>query len=97
MKEHNTGMEVDDVADCYDDEQYELSSEVAQIFVDKHLIPQLEEFDFNNPDEDYVPGMATFAMFTTLIMHLVSNGWAVSELQTAVEEASNLAVNDTVH
>lgn len=90
LENHN---EIDD----YDDYQYEYTSEIAYKFVDEEIIPFLEEFDYNNPEEDYVPGMATFSLYAKLVEMLILEGFSQDELKSLIDQFSVEYVSDTIH
>lgn len=88
---------IEDTVDEYDDYQYEYSSEIAYKFIDEEIIPFLEEFDYDNPEEDYVPGMATFSLYTKLIELLILDGYSVEHLKEVIDGFSVEYISDTVH
>lgn len=89
--------EDDQGVDEYDDYQYEYSNDVANDFIDDTLMPALHQFDYNNENDEYIPGIATFALFARLCIDLVNDGYAVDELKKMVEDFSQFCATDTIH
>ena len=90
------------VADIEDDSpedwQIDKSNELASEFLNNDIIPQIDEFEFENEDEHYVPGVASFMLYIKLIEHLSKNGWTLDELKQAVDEFSlEHGYNNTLH
>lgn len=82
----------------YSDQQFEDSSDAAYNFVTDLMLPALLDFDFNNSDDDYIPGSAAFVMFIKISQLLMESGWSIDELQREIEEHVHLADFDgTVH
>lgn len=90
-------VEDDNTVDEYDDYQYEISNELANHFVDDEIFPLLQEFDLNNENSDYVPGIATFCLFAKLCIYMITEGASVDELKKMVDDFSQYCVDDTVH
>jgi hypothetical protein len=93
----------DDVTDDAEPEewQYTQSAETAQTWLDDEIIPQLIEFDFENDDEDYVPGTATYGAFCNLAAILEEIGYTKEELINIIEQMFNdeitVPANTTLH
>lgn len=96
MKTEQT-LENDCEVDEFDDYQYELTTELAHDFIDETVMPMLEEFDFNNPSEDYVPGVATFGLFIRVVGSLLLEGFTTEQLKEIIDDFSVESINDTVH
>lgn len=97
MKQDNLSVDFEDLVDEYDDYQYDITAELSTEFIDATLMPMLDEFDYNNPSEDYVPGMATFGMFTKLIQVLLEEGFTPDQLKESVDEFTVVVVDGTIH
>lgn len=97
MKPETEVIQEDDIVDEYDDYQYEFTSELAYTFIEEEVIPFLEEFDYNNPEEDYVPGMATFNLYTRLIEMLLLQGFTPDQLKESIDEFSVTHMSETIH
>lgn len=96
MKTEQT-MENDCEVDEYDDYQYELTTELAHDFIDSDIMPMLEEFDFNNPSEDYIPGVATFGLFVRVVGSLLLEGFSTEQLKEIIDDFSIESIDETVH
>jgi hypothetical protein len=88
-----TEIEIDE----YEDYQYEESTEMADQFVDEEIIPLLAKFDYDNPEEDYVPGVATFNLYTKLVNILIQEGFEAETLKEVIDEFALMCIDDTVH
>lgn len=87
----------DDVDDEYDESQYEFSYDLSEDFLLQEVIPALLNFDFNNANEDYIPGVATFGLYTRLIDVLLSEGFTKEQLHDMIEECQSAIIDSTVH
>lgn len=83
--------------DEYDDFQYELTSDLAHQFVDETIMPMLQEFDYNNPLEDYIPGVASFGLYIKLVKNLLGEGFTQEQLKEIVDESIVNDGSETVH
>lgn len=83
--------------DTPEDWQIDKSNELASEFLENDIIPMMDEFEFENSDEHYVPGVASFMLYIKLIEHLSKNGWTLDELKHAVEEFSTEEWSKTLH
>lgn len=90
-------IEADQEVDEYDDYQHEVSNDLANHFVEEQLLPLLDEFDYNNECDEYIPGIATFCLFAKLLIQLMNEGYSVDELKNIVDEFSDFCVDDIVH
>lgn len=86
-----------DAADSYEDWEFDYTNDVVHEFLEETIIPMVESFDFNQNDENYVPGVACFTLFTRMINILLENGWTAEELKNAVEEFAVLGHADSIH
>ncbi len=87
----------DQEVDEYDDYQYEFSNDVANDFIDEKIMPELHNFDYDNENDEYIPGIATFCLFSRLCIELINDGYTVDELKKMVEDFSQFCVTDKVH
>jgi uncharacterized UBP type Zn finger protein len=74
----------------YEDWEFDYTHHIAEEFLDDDILPKLEKFDFENNDENYVPGMACFTLYTRMIEILVDNGWSPEELKKAIDDFGNM-------
>ena len=56
-------------------EQIEKSALIACDFIYDTLLPLLEEFENDNDDPEYIPGVATHGLFVALIQELADLGY----------------------
>jgi len=95
---HETIIELDEVeVDEYDEYQYEVTTDMAQDFINSEMLPVLEEFDYNNPSEDYVPGVATFGMYLKLVEILLIAGFTSEQLIEVITEFDIVNYESVVH
>lgn len=73
------------------------STEVAYEFVEEEIIPQLENFEYDSDDDDYIAGCATFVLFTRLIGKMKEIGYNIDELKQLTEQYYDMNYNDTLH
>lgn len=90
-------IETDQSVDEYDDYQHEISNDLANHFVEEEILPILEEFDYNNECDEYIPGVATFCLFAKLLIQFLNEGYTVDELKKIVEDFSEYCVDGPVH
>lgn len=90
MKNENNeiGSEVDD--SHYEDWEFDYTSNVVDEFLETETLPKLMAFDYQNSDENYIPGVASFTLYTKLIELLIENGWSVEELKQAIDDFGNI-------
>lgn len=88
-------VEVDDYE--YEDWEFEYTNNLVDEFLEGTVIPLMENFDFAKDDENYIPGVASFTLFTRLVEILTDNGWDVEHLKHTVEEFSNQSNFETKH
>lgn len=87
----------DDHEDSYEDWQYEYSLIRAENFIEDFLIPDLDEFDFESTDKNYVEGVATFMMFCKLISILGDMGYTAQDLKEQIDLHIDSNSNITLH
>jgi hypothetical protein len=75
----------------------DISTEVAYEFVVEELIPQLDDFESEGDDEEYIAGCATFVLFTRLIGKMKEIGYSIEELRELTDQYYDMNYNDTVH
>jgi hypothetical protein len=98
MSDQESNQEnTEDAVDEYDDYQHEISNEMANDFIEEEIFPLLDEFDYNNENSDYIPGIATFCLFAKLCIQLMGEGYSVEELKSVVDDFSIYCVDDVVH
>lgn len=92
MKNENNevNLEVDETH--YEDWEFDYTNNMVEEFLTEDIIPKLESFDFGNKDENYVPGVASFTLYTRLIELLIENGWTTEELKEAIDDFGNIAI-----
>lgn len=83
--------------DEFDEYQHELSSNLANDFLDTEIFPVLEKFDFSNQSTEYIPGVATFTLFARLVVQLINDGYTVDDINDAVADFSQHCVDGTIH
>ena len=77
--------------------QFVHSVELADDFLSESLLPQLEEFETNNEDSDYVFGTATHGLFIEMIMRLGAMGYTEKELKKEIKTWINSSIGQTLH
>lgn len=91
-------IEDDSEVDEYEDFQYEMSNEMAHSFINDHIFPVVMEFDYNNPNEDYVPGVAIFGLFYKLVETLLIEGFDSDQLKEVIDEFDVTVIDsDQIH
>lgn len=96
--ESNTEVADDlDTEESYEDWEFDYTNEVVQEFLEGTIIPMIETFDFEQNDENYIPGVASFTLFTRIINILLENGWTTEELKHTVDEFCVLGQADNIH
>jgi hypothetical protein len=87
----------DDDFDDISDELLDKSNEAASEFLDDTIFPLMYDFEHGD-NEEYIPGVASFMLYTHLIEYLSENGWTANELKQAVDEFANqFFKNKTLH
>jgi hypothetical protein len=83
--------------DEHEEWEHEYSIMLACDFLQKNIVPLLEEFEFNNSDENYVDGSATHALFVTLIQSLADMGFTEEDLMDDIKSYMNSSLGATLH
>jgi hypothetical protein len=91
---NEVSADVDDAV--YEDWEFDYTSNIVDEFLEDDVLPKLQSFDFDNRDENYVQGMASFTLFTRLIEILVDSGWEIEDLKKAVDDFA-LPLTETLH
>jgi hypothetical protein len=78
-------------------EQIENSALLACDFIYDTLLPLLDEFENNNDDPDYIPGLATHGLFVALIQELADLGYTEKDLRKEIKIYMNTSVGEVVH
>ena len=77
--------------------EYDYSIMLACHFIREKMIPLLEEFEQNNPDENYIDGSATHALFITLVQILGEMGFSEEDLKEEVATYIDATMGETIH
>jgi hypothetical protein len=77
--------------------EYDYSIMVACKFIKSKVIPLLDDFEEHNPDENYIDGSATHALFITLIQLLGTMGFSEEELKDEIDTYLNSNLGETLH
>ena len=78
-------------------EQIEKSALLACDFIYDTLLPLLEEFENDNDDPEYIPGVATHGLFVALIQELADLGYTQRDLNKDIKTSMNTSVGEVVH
>ena len=78
-------------------EQIEKSALMACDFIYDTLLPLLEEFENDNDDPDYIPGVATHGLFVALIQELADLGYTQKDLNKEIKTYMNTSIGEIVH
>jgi len=78
-------------------QQIEDSAEVASDFIHDVLLPQLDEFEMENDDREYMTGMATHGLFVELVQRMIAMGYTEKDLKKEVKIYSQLPWGETIH
>jgi ribose 5-phosphate isomerase len=78
-------------------EQIEKSALMACDFIYDTLLPLLEEFENDNDDPEYIPGVATHGLFIALIQELADLGYTQKDLNKEIKTYMNTSVGEVVH
>jgi hypothetical protein len=70
---------------------------LASEFLEETLLPQLDKFEFENDDPDYVPGMAIHGLFVEMIARMAEAGYTEKDLRKEIKMYMNSAMGETVH
>jgi hypothetical protein len=93
-QENDITSEVDEAG--YEDWEFDYTNNIVEEFLEDDILPRVEKFDFENEDENYVPGVACFTLYTRMIEILIDNGWTQEELKNAVDEFGQV-LTSTIH
>ena len=94
---NNMAKEVKMVSTSEEVEQIEKSALLACDFIYDTLLPLLEEFENDNDDPDYIPGVATHGLFVALIQELADLGYTQKDLNKEIKIYMNTSVGEVVH
>ena len=78
-------------------EQIEKSALIACDFIYDTLLPLLEEFENDNDDPEYIPGVATHGLFVALIQELADLGYTQRDLNKEIKTYMNTSIGEVVH
>ena len=78
-------------------EQIENSALIACDFIYDTLLPLLDEFENDNDDPEYIPGIATHGLFVALIQELADLGYTEKDLRKEIKTYMNTSVGEIVH
>lgn len=78
-------------------EQIENSAVLACDFIYDTILPLLDEFENDNDDIDYIPGIATHGLFVALIQELADLGYTEKDLRKEIKIYMNTSLGETVH
>jgi ribose 5-phosphate isomerase len=78
-------------------EQIENSALLACDFIYDTLLPLLDEFENDNDDPDYIPGIATHGLFVALIQELADLGYTEKDLRKEIKIYMNTSIGEVVH
>ena len=70
---------------------------LASDFLEEVLLPQLDKFEFENDDPDYMPGMAIHGLFVEIIARMIEAGYTEKDLRKEIKMYVNSAMGETVH
>jgi hypothetical protein len=89
--------EVKMVSTAEEVEQIENSALLACDFIYETLLPLLDEFENDNDDPEYIPGVATHGLFIALIQELADLGYTQKDLNKEIKTYMNTSVGEVVH
>ncbi len=78
-------------------EQIENSALLACDFIYDTVLPLLDEFENDNDDPEYIPGIATHGLFVALIQELADLGYTEKDLRKEIKIYMNTSVGEIVH
>ena len=78
-------------------EQIENSALLACDFIYDTLLPLLDEFENDNDDPEYIPGIATHGLFVALIQELADLGYTEKDLRKEIKTYMNTSLGEVVH
>lgn len=83
--------------EVYEDWQYETSGVMASEFIEKQIMPLLHEFDFDNEDEYYIYGTATFGVLVEILPLLAQLGYNKDDIIEQVHQYYDFVDGRTLH
>jgi hypothetical protein len=89
--------EVKMVSTAEEVEQIENSALLACDFIYETLLPLLDEFENDNDDPEYIPGVATHGLFIALIQELADLGYTQKDLNKEIKTYMNTSLGEVVH
>ena len=89
--------EVKMVSTAEEVEQIENSALLACDFIYETLLPLLDEFENDNDDPEYIPGVATHGLFIALIQELADLGYTQKDLNKEIKTYMNTSIGEVVH
>jgi hypothetical protein len=93
-----SGIEVRELTEEeYEDWQFEHSAEIASEFLNENVLEQLDEFENENEDPEYVYGVATLGLFTEVVMRLGAMGYTEKDLKKELKRWINSSFGETIH
>ena len=78
-------------------EQIENSALLACDFIYDTLLPLLDDFENDNDDPEYIPGIATHGLFVALIQELADLGYTEKDLRKEIKTYMNTSLGEVVH
>lgn len=94
-KSKTDSVEMVNVAD--EMQQIEDSVLLAGEFINDVLLPQLDEFENENDDPDYMTGMATHGLFVELIQRMAEMGYTARDLRREIKIYLTESFGETLH
>jgi hypothetical protein len=94
---NNMAKEVKMVSTAEEVEQIENSALLACDFIYETLLPLLDEFENDNDDPEYIPGVATHGLFIALIQELADLGYTQKDLNKEIKTYMNTSLGEVVH
>ncbi len=85
------------VDDAEEIDQIENSALMACDFIYDTVLPLLDEFENNNDDPEYIPGLATHGLFVALIQELAELGYTEKDLRKEIKIYMNSSLGEVVH
>jgi hypothetical protein len=80
------------------DDYIDNSAEIACDFIYDDILPQLDQFEFNNDDPNYVSGLATHGLFVELIQRLKQFGYNEKDLKKEIKFYMNCPdIDEPIH
>ena len=94
-KENLIVEEVDD--EEYEIWQFEHSAIIASEFINDVLLDQLDKFELDNDDGEYIYGVASHGLFISLVSRLGEMGYTEKELRKEIKTWLNTSVGQVIH